>query len=72
MIRKIYKNCEIHSFEPQLKNFKELKCLEDQLTKVNNFVLGEKNKLKTFLFAEMIAHPIFINFQIQVLKKITM
>jgi FkbM family methyltransferase len=46
--RKLYKNCIIHSFEPQINSYKILKSLEDEKTRVNNFALGKKIEKKNF------------------------
>jgi FkbM family methyltransferase len=46
--RKIYNNCEIHSFEPQPKSFKKLNYLKNSKTIINNFALGEKQDTKNF------------------------
>ena len=46
--RKLYKDCIIHSFEPQISSYKRLKSLEDCNTRINNFALGKKIEKKKF------------------------
>ena len=46
--RKLYKNCEIHSFEPQINSYQELKKFKDKNTIINNFALGDENENKKF------------------------
>ena len=46
--RRIYPNCEIHSFEPQQRSFEKLNQFNNSNTKINNFALGEKKETKNF------------------------
>lgn len=46
--RKLYKDCTIHSFEPQITSYQKLKSLEDKNTWLNNFALGKKVEQKNF------------------------
>lgn len=46
--RNLFKNLNIHCFEPYTKSYNILKKYENNKTKINNFALGDTNEIKKF------------------------